>query len=264
MSFTTSFAAATKKVVILPVDIPSEASSYSIYPNTLSLISADVANSLIREYGFDVLDTTKAQKVLLKAGLYKKYKEFIRLYKEKYEFDNDFISKISDTLEVDNIVFVSGGFDTQKQLFKQTIVSKLGFPGMNRLNPSYQLNLMVTLVNANNSIKLYEGTFQHDFKIEDFNMPSQYFGENSASIDKIKNYSQKISRQISYQIYANVKPDQSGEKADDYTVVKSTKGILTKDGRQNVTETTKKDLGDVKNLIDNKKRDYKNWVLKQL
>jgi hypothetical protein len=263
ISFNSCFADSTRKVVILPLDLPTEASSYSIYPSTLTLISADVANSLARDYKIEVVDINKAQKELTNAGLSKKYKEFIRLYKEKYVFDNNLLGTIGDTIGVENIIFVSGGFDTQKALFKPTKMSILGLPGTDRINPSYELNLMVTLVNTNNSIKLYEDNFRHDFKIENFNVPSQHFAENSVSINEIKTYSQKIARQISYQINTYLKPDQN-TAANDYTVVKSTKGILSKDSRQDVTEKTKKNIDNVDTLINNKKRDYKNWVLKNI
>jgi hypothetical protein len=255
LSLSPAFAITIKKVVVLPVDIPSAASSYSIYPNTLSLVSADIANSLLRDYGMEVLDVNQAQKILMKAGMFEKYKGFVRLYKDKYVLDNDLLKKIATTLGVENIVFVSGGFDTRQVLFKESLGYKLNLPWADTLSPSYKLNLTVTLINANNAIKLYEGNFQKDFKMENFDIPSQSFGENAIPVNKIKHYSQKLMPEISYQINDKVQLKEYNNTGtfQDSAELKTKDGSTTKDGLKNFEQ-----------IIVNRKNNYQRWILRQL
>jgi len=165
------------------------------------------------------------------------------------------LKKIATTLGVENIVFVAGGFDTRQVLFKESLGYKLNLPWADTLSPSYKLNLSITLINANNAIKLYEGNFQKDFKMDNFDIPSQNFGENAIPVDKIKHYSQKLMPEISYQINDKIqlKEYNNFSASENPPELKSKEGSTTKDGLKNFEQ-----------IIVNRKNNYQRWILRQL
>lgn len=236
-----------KKVAVLPVDIPSSASSYSIYPNTLSMVSGDIGNFLNRDYNIEVIDINKAESLIISVGLYQEYKDLIRLFKDRYVMDYEKLARIGSAIGVKDFIFISGGFDTRQMIMKTSWAARLNLPWASPIKPSYRLDIIVTVIDASSSHTLFEDSFQKDFEMDKFDIPSQYFGENSVPIKELKRFSLGIAPTIAHEADARIK---SGNSKNYYPINSSKEGKMTTDG-----------LFNSDHVINHRKNHYKQWIM---
>lgn len=250
-----SWAINSNRVMVLPVDIPTTGSSFSIYPDTLSLVSADIVNILHKDYQFSVVDINSAEKLIINSGLYDEYKDLMRQYKDRYILNYVSLQKIAKAADVSSVLFVSGGFDTKQLSIRPTIFGFFSIPFGDPITSSYKLNLTTTLVDPLSTMVIWEGKYSGRLKIDGFDVPSQHFSENVVSVSKIKKFSRKTAPKISKKVYAHlinhkVQPVNIIDGSN-YDLAKD--GELTKDGHLNIDDY----------VINNRKKEYKTWIESQ-
>jgi len=251
------FAMNKHKIAVFPVDILSQGSTPTIYPNTLSLVAGDITNYLSKDLKINTVDVTSAESLIISAGLYHDYKKLLTDYKNKYVLDYDILAHIAQAVGVNKILFISGGFDTQQMFLKRNLAYQLNLPGANSIMPSYRLNILATLVDPQSGIVLWEGTEKADLSLENFDAPSQYFAENVVQIEKIKGISTRIAPIIANNI--DLQLSQCEVTEVNSNIITTNKnltrdGIMTRDGHSISTGNNY--------VINNRKNDYKTWIKK--
>lgn len=266
-----SFAEQRAKLAVFKVDEPVYGAGYTIFPDVLSIISGDVVNSLNKEANVNVVDMASAESMLTSAGLYKDYKKFLRDYKSKYIIDYDKLSQFADALGVNQIVFVSGGFDTQEMVLKKgllnyfSFVPILGFigefmPNAKMVDTSYRLNVSAMLIDPQSGIKNWEKTYSKDFSTDCINIPTQYFGADNTAAIKIKSYSSQLSHKIALNIADQLMNTEitdvnstiiKHESAEQVYKKTTTDGTMTRDGQSSNSDSY---------LKEQRKKEYVKWV----
>ena len=107
----------------------------------------------------------------------------------------------------------------------------------------------------------FEKTFKKDFKVKNFEIPSNSLSDNIVSTEKIKMFSKKICESASEEIIANT--NQSA-----YTNVRSNiilpsgksfnsmEGYTTRDGHLSYENNN--------HLINNRKKSFKSWIRERI
>ena len=262
LSESNTFAAQIKKIAVFPVDVHTEGSSFSIYSDTISLIANDIINSL-NSKNLTTTDLNSTENALRAKGLYKSYKKMLTDYKNSYTLDYDACSLIAKELGVDRILFVSGGFDTQNAVLKRNLLFSLDIPGTKSIIPMYKLQITLTLIDPQSGIVVWENTYNKDFAIENFAIPSQYLGSNVVPIEKIKKFSSQISAKASDKIVEILAKSEVTEVNSNIT---STKNNSTYNEIKDESTTRDGHLysNDNDSVINNKKNTYKEWVKQNL
>lgn len=181
------------KIAVFPVDTPTNGSYYSIYPGSLQLITNDFINYINTNSDIIAVDLNTAENIIANNGLYKKYKHFLGEYKTSYKIDYNFCLKLANTLNVDKIILISGGFDLQKSLLKRNFWYRINFPDAEPLIPSYRYVATFSLIDPQEGTIQWENTYNKDFMVNNFALAGQGFGENVMPIEKLKEFSKEIS-----------------------------------------------------------------------
>jgi len=249
-----------EKLAIFPVNVPSSGSSLNIFPNTLNLVSTDIANLLSKNHVVSVLDINASEDSIRAMGLIKDYRKLLADFKNTYSIDYDTCALIARKLGVNKILFVSGGFDIQESILKRGRFYNMDIPGASPLAPSYRLNILVSLVDPQSGIIIWENTYGKDFNVSNFPIPSQYFGENIISVKKIKKYSQDLADKVCVKL-AEIFVQSEVTSVNSSVVSTSNRvindqlprdGIMTRDGHSYSTNTDY--------LLINRKNKFKNWI----
>ncbi len=288
-----SFAVNSGKMFVSPVNIPSVQSSYGAYPDITAMVANDIINSINKYSSYDVPDLNSADALIQSYGLSKHYKEFLMNYRDNRVVDYKICNKLSSKLGIGKILLVSGGFDIQNsflnkskgdkysELFstmlpfgrifsKDLIFTGLPFIGGRIYNsysnestivPCYMVNIYLSLVDTDTGLVVWEKVYKKDFPASDFGTPASSFGENIISSEKLKKFSDQISRETSYNVYMATR--DSEYKSVNSSIINSEAintinnnylhrdGKMTKDGHPYSNNSY---------LENQRKQSYKNWV----
>lgn len=292
----TCFAQQSKRLLVSPVNIPSVQSSYSIYPNTLDMISNDIVNYLNKNTDYMVPDLGTSKELINSYGLSKEYKDFLINYRDNRVLDYETCNHIAGSLGISKILLVSGGFDLQSLALNRTDSNKfqkLSFIAMplyfskiitdsafiyhvpfigshvydnlsdeDPIKPNYLLNVGLTLVDANTGLVLWEKGYRERIEASFFENPSGSFGENQLYSLKLKKLSDKISRETAYAFAQNM-------NTSEFTSVKSTiiSDVKPKISpkNSNLTKNSKSGFNNNEQSLQNRKKEsYKNWIKQQV
>ncbi|HBH18430.1 MAG TPA: hypothetical protein DDX14_05750, partial [Cyanobacteria bacterium UBA9579] len=255
------FAQKVEKLAVFPVDVPVQGTSITLYPNVLQLISSDIVNTLSKSSYLNVIDLSSSESLIESAGLKKKYNKLLYDYKTTYSINNDTSALIAKKMGANKILFVSGGFDIQSQLMDRGLLYKLDIPTGQPLIPHYRLNILLTLLDPESGIIIWEDTYSKNFKASNFPLPSQYFSENVVSTEKIKKFSYELAQKVNLKMentfassqYTEVNSNIVSTK-DNITTedIQPTDGPMTKDGHFYSTN--------YEYPLSKRMNNYKNWI----
>lgn len=290
-----AFAFSSGKMMVLPVDIPTIQTSLGVYPNALDMVANDIINYLNKNSSYEVPDLNTARALIKSYGLQKDYKNFLMNYRDNMVLDYETCNRIRETLGIEKLLLVSGGFDTQNlflddsgsqkwsqisstvlpfaRIFSKDLVfAGLPYIGSNiynsvkdtpPVNPSYMFKVHVALIDTNSGLAEWEKTYNKKIEVSNFGSPLNSFGQNLVASDKIKKFSEKMSKKVSEELS---KLDENTE----YTSVKGTivpassltntkavprDGKMTRDGHPSSVNNSNE-----KYLESLRKQNYKNWV----
>lgn len=285
-----SFAQYSGKLLVAPVNVLTQRSSYGVYPNTSDMIANDIINSLNKYSMIDAPDLGMSKSLIESYGLSEDYNEFLTNYRDNRVIDHKTCNRLSQRLGVDKILLISTGYDTQNLFLKRSkttlindastsmipfarLFSKdllfIGLPFLmnfsgdsfkeeDPLTPNYKLNVRLALIDAFTGLSIWEKAYQQDFPASDFGNPINSFGENILSSEKLKKFSEKIASECSIEIYTAARDSsyssvKSSIVSSSYKQNKKTSrdGKMTKDGQSFSYD---------KYTENNRKQNYKNWV----
>ena len=277
------------KVLVAPVNILTVRSSYGVYPNTVDMIANDIINTLNRNSNLDVPDLSTSSYLIDSYGLSEDYKAFLTNYRDNRVINHQICNKFAEKLGFGTILLISTGYDTQSLFLKRSKSSKisdisegimpfgrllskdllfLGLPFLYNkardsfheqegpITPNYTLNVRFALIDTTTGLSLWEGAYRENFPSSDFGNPINSFGENIISSEKLKEFSEQLSKKASIEIY-------TAAKNSNYTSVQSSivdvsnKKDFSRDGYQTM---------DGQPFYNNphqemqRKESYKNWI----
>lgn len=237
-------------VVILPVDVQTRGSSYNIYPNTLSLISGDIYNSLSRK-NISIESPMETDKKINRLLLNNKYYKLMQDFKNYQLINFKECRILAQKIGASRIIIVSGGFDAQGSLLKEKLFNFWDIFSSKDFDSYYKLNVSVMLVDPYEEKVIAEKNFTDEIPSANFACPSQSFAENVVPIREIKKFSNKIASSIAIdfkEALTDIKVNQ----------ILTKDGAMTKDGHFNSV------LDSFDKVIEKKKENFKNWVLESL
>lgn len=263
----TSFAT-TERIVIFPVDKTISGSTLTPYPSVINLVSSEVANTLSKHSKYSIIDLKSSENLIKSKGLYSKYKNLLEIYKNSYTLDYDTLGLIGDKLGASKILIISGGYDLQAVFLARNWKDKISdsprlfIPLVGSddvINPSYRLNIILTLVDAQSGIVVWEKAYNKNISINNYSYPSPSFGESPIATQQIKKFARYLAyeaiiemkfylaRSKSLQVHSEVTSTQTP-----ISTGKTRDGLTTKDGHSYSTDNDY--------LINKRKNNYKNWV----
>lgn len=256
-----TFAATTKNIAVFSLDMPTGGSSYSIYPASVNMFSADLVNSFNAMPGLKAMDIYTSKQILKINNLEGKYQKLARDYKSNYVIDYKILDEIASALDVDYVVLVNGGFDTQSSFLKPNIVHSLQWIWAPMVTPSAKFELMTSVIDIENRSSIYEKSLGKDFNIQTFQMPSQEFGENIVPVAQIKKYSQPAAQKTASEIYLKIAP-----KVPDVAVKTEVHAQeLPLNNKQNYDAPAATNINNQlapSTINDARKENYKKWILR--
>ena len=255
-----SFAIEEKRsIAIFPLDTPVSSSSYSIYSNSANMFAADLVNSLQQYKDTNVVDIYTSKKILASSGLGNQYEKMVKEYKQSYTIDYEKAEKIAAALGVSHIAFVYGGFDTQKQFLKSNWKYRFHWIWASPVKPSAQLNINTTLIDVKKHMYILEENAQKDFPIDNFQEPSQSFGENIVPVSEIKKFSKPMAQSIAQKIHAKLYPDENATYAQqDAFIERFIPNGTTENFGDDIPATS------TNPVLDARKNNYKRWIEEKL
>ncbi|MCQ2957555.1 MAG: hypothetical protein MJ180_01485 [Candidatus Gastranaerophilales bacterium] len=204
-----SFAIEEKKnIAVFPLTNPINASSYAIYSGATDMFSADLVNALHKYSDLNIIDISTSEKIIQVSGLQRDYDKLTRQYKQKYTIDYDKLDKIAQTIGVDYVVFVYGGFDTEKDFLKSNWKFRCQWIWANPVSSSAELNINSTLIDVHNRDYILEDNARKDISMNEFQKPSSGFGENIVPISKIKKFTRPTANLLANKIHSKIYPNK--------------------------------------------------------
>ena len=251
-----------KSIAVFPLDVPVYSSSYSIYANSANMFAADLVNSLQNYNDVNVIDISTSENIIKAANMRQIYEKMIKEYKQNYTIDYDKTEKIASVLGVDYIVFVSGGFDTQRDFFKSNWKYRCQWIWASPIKPSSLLSINITLIDIKKRNYSLEENIKKDISIDNFSEPSQNFAENFVPISQIKKFTKPQAQKIAQKIHAVIYPDQNAKYSQKDAFIEK---YSTNETMDDYTVQTYTQNNNQKNsVIDSRKENYKNWVQEKL
>ena len=202
-----SFAVEEKKnIAVFILDTPVNGSSYAIYPAAVNMFASDLVNSL-RKYGdVNVIDMDTGKKIIQASGLEQEYGRLEKQYKQKYTVNYEKLDKIAQTMGVSHVVFVYGGFDTQKDFLKSNWKYRCQWIWANPVSSSAELNIGSTLIDTQEHIYVLEDNARKDIPMSVFHEPATAFGENPVPVSKIKKFTGPSAALLADKIHKKIYP----------------------------------------------------------
>lgn len=194
-------------IAVFSLDVPTNTSSYAIYSNSQNMFAADLVNSLKKYDDTNVIDIYSSEKAIENANLRSKYQKMIKEYKQKYTIDYEKADEIANALGVNYLVFVYGGFDMEKSFLKPNWKYRWQWIWANPVKSSAQININTTLIDVKNRTYILEENIKKDISMDNFNTPSQGFGENVVPIGEIKNFTKQNAPEIAKKIHNVIYPN---------------------------------------------------------
>ena len=206
-----------KSIAVFPVDIQTQGSNYSIYPMTTNLFCADLVNELKVYNDFQPIDLSIKDEIIKESGLTTKYQGLIKEYKNTRTIDYSKLEEIANVLGTQYVIFAHGGFDLQRSAMKPNMFFKLQYIWAPSVTPSTRYDINLILVDVKKHRYMLEKSYKHNFKMDDFLMPSQQFGENVSTLAQIKKFTKPITKLYAGKVYAALYA-QGVKKYSDKTV----------------------------------------------
>lgn len=251
------------RIIVAPVNIETVNSAVGLYPNISDFIANDIINNLNKNLLFDAPGLNSTENLIMTSGLWNNYREFLKNYKNRGLIDYKICDLLHKKLGVQKILLISSTFSMQSMVFKRPFLYKLGLTSVEPAQSFYRLDVVAALVDAQSGIVEFNELYKKNFKVKNFEIPSNLLSDNIVSTEKIKDFSVKISEltsnevfaKASHSAYANVRSNivlPAGEELNPMEgESKTMDGHLSSDTNENV-------------LMNKRKDSFKNWVRERI
>ena len=245
------------RVLVSPINVTTPHSTYSIYPNISTYISNDLINETNKNIRFSVPDLNSVDNLLMSQGLYEKYRNFLKSYKDNGTIDYKMCSILGEKLDVHKIMLVSSGFSMQNMILKQSIWHQIGISEGEALQSFYNLNVEVALIDTETCILDFKKAYNKEIRTDAFEVPVNSLNENVISSKQIKEFSDEISKIVAIDVFVEsnnsfYKSVQSNVVSTSNVKVDTREGLQTKDGHSYSTNNI--------NLENKRIESYKDWM----
>lgn len=239
---------------ILPVDVQTKGSSFSVYPNTLNLIAGDLYNSMIRKK-IKVESPIETDRKINKLMLNKHYYKLMQDFKNYQSINFQECRILAQKLGVARVILLYGGYDAQASLLKEKKLAFFDFWSAKEFDSFYKLNVSVILIDPYSERVLAEKNFDKDIVADNFLTPSPYFAENIRPVKEIKKFSQDLAYSSTMTFYNHLYNLRSVQHLQPYI---TRDGAMTTDGHFNNY------LNNTDRVIEKKRENFKEWVINNL
>ncbi len=238
------------RILVTPLNVPTALSSAGIYTNVSEQIASDVINNLNKNLLYEVMDINSAESLIMSYGLWEKYQEFLKNYKDRGIVDYKVCEMLQEKLGINKVLLVSSGFSMQSMMLKRPFWYKIGVIEYEPIQSYYRLDVFFTLIDARSGIIDFERKYQKDFKAETLEVPSSSLSDNIVSSEKIKDFSKNLSREILTDVC--ITTNQSAYTNVKSSIVSSRDGYQTMDGHSFISNSE---------YLKNKRKDsFKKWI----
>lgn len=195
-----------KSVAVFPLNTSINTSSHAVYSNAQDMFAADLVNSLQKYKDLDVMDVSNSESILRLAEKTRQYEQLTKQFKQRYIVDYEKAETVARALGVNYLVFIHGGFDTERDFLKSNWKYRCQWIWANPVKSSALLNINITLVDVKNHNIAFQSSIKKDIAMDNFYQPSQNFGENVIPTSQIKKFTLPNSIKIAQQLHSVMYP----------------------------------------------------------
>mgnify|MGYP003292293154 CR=1 FL=1 len=170
------------------------------------MFAADLVNSLQKYKDLDVMDVSNSESILRLAEKTRQYEQLTKQFKQRYIVDYEKAETVARALGVNYLVFIHGGFDTERDFLKSNWKYRCQWIWANPVKSSALLNINITLVDVKNHNIAFQSSIKKDIAMDNFYQPSQNFGENVIPTSQIKKFTLPNSIKIAQQLHSVMYP----------------------------------------------------------
>lgn len=254
-----------KSIVVFPLNVSVNSSSYAIYAKAQDMFASDLVNSLHSFDDTNVVDINSAENILKNANLQKKYEKMIKQYKQRYIVDYDKLEEITKALGVNHVVFIYGGFDSEKSFLKSNWKYRCQWIWASPIKSSAQLNINTTLIDIKRRNYSLETNVKKDIPMDNFYQASNSFGENIVPISEIKKFTKPNAIKIAQKIHSELYPEKTEKYSQkDAFIDKFIPNNGTINDFKGENGFPSVDLNTQNQVNEQRKENYKKWMQEKL
>lgn len=245
------------RVIVAPVNEPTEVSSFSIYPNTSEFIANDVINELNKNLRFNVLDVSSTEQLLMSHKLYEDYRDFLKHYRNTGAIDQKLCGALYKELGIDKILLVSSYFSMQDMVLKRPILYKIGITEFEAIKSFYTLHVHTAMVDTQTFVIDFKENYKKRMNIDNFDGTTNALNDNSKVTNKLKKFSDLTSKSIAENVFSQAGSSSYSRVRSNIVSTTNVKndsrdGNMTRDGHSYSTNNS---------YLKNKRiESFKNWV----
>ena len=246
------------RVIVAPVSLQTVNSTAGLYPNISDYIANDIINELNKNLLFDVPDVNSSENLIMQHGLWSNYRDFLKNYKDRGLIDYKTCDLMNKRIGVQKLVLITSGFSMQSMVLKRPFWYKLGFTQAEPVQSFYRLDVMISLIDTQSGLVEYSETYKKNFKVKNFEVPSNSLSDNIVSTEKIKEFAGEIASLTSQEVF--VKTSRSAYANVKSSIIPSDESFNSMEGETETMDGLPSiDLNE-NYLIEKRKYSFKNWV----
>ncbi len=255
--FSSSCFAGQTRILVAPVSLQTVNSTVGLYPNTSDYIANDLINDLNKNILYDVLDLNSAESLVMSHGLWSKYRTFLSNYKDRGIIDYKFCGLLHEKLGIHKLVLISSGFSMQSMMFKRPFLYRIGLIELEPVQSYYRMNISFAMIDTQNGLIDFERKYNKNFKVKNFEVPSNSLSDNALSTEEIKKFSGELANAVFTDVCITINQAQNTNvRSSIISDLNSREGSLTRDGHFY--------LSNKQHLSDKRKTSFKNWIKERL
>lgn len=216
---------ASYTIAILPIknDI------YGVYNDNLNFVANELTNQLRNINGIRTLNVLNSLRKL-KPRQYERHLTSIKNNYNASEYpDPDDLSVIAQVLDADKIILVSGGFNTEKDMLKKSILTYDAI----WVVPKYEYNTFVSMFDPFSGNLEWRESFHAKFPFKDALMPAINTSSNPLFYKKFRQFTDKVALNVTKNLQKYFYTTETSTV--DVKIIKqkpeATDGDLTTDGQ---------------------------------
>ncbi len=254
LSLKSNCLASQTRIIVAPLSMQTVNSTAGLYPSISDHMAADVINNLNRNLLYDVMDLNSTEKLIMSYGLWEKYRNFLKDYKDKGNVDYKVCQLLYEKLGVHKIILVSSGFSMQSMMLERPFLYRIGLIELEPVQSFYRLNVFFTMIDTQSGLIDFKKNYKQNFQAGNFEVPSNSLSDNIFSSEKIKKFSDQLAEEIFTDVC--IITNQSAYTNVKSSIITSREGIQTRDGHSFLTN---------KEHLKNKRKDsFKNWIRERI
>jgi hypothetical protein len=199
---------AAENLLVLPDNINFESPNYYIYPDSSVMFASDVINNIKANKQIQIVSMKTVRDSLRMSSRTRELAHKV-MDGYKYNYNVDFIDlkDLAKRFNTNKILLITSTTDSQNYVMKRSWWSFINVPGVALIDPTYRVNSMVSLVDVDKEVVLWEKNYSKSIRADEDRILAVNFAPASEQLTKLKYYStNEISPDIALYVESKLVP----------------------------------------------------------